>query len=67
MPTFNNDGETVTLFIFNKIVQRFGIQKEIVTDHGSHFQNKMMIELTSNLGLQERTFITLLPTSEWLG
>jgi hypothetical protein len=50
MPTFNNDGETTTLFIFNQIVARFDISKEIVTDHGSHFQNKMMIELTSNIG-----------------
>ena len=37
MPTFNNDGKTTTLFIFNQIVARFDILKEIVTDHGSHF------------------------------
>jgi hypothetical protein len=37
MPTFNNDGETATLFIFNQIVARFDIPREIVTDHGSHF------------------------------
>jgi hypothetical protein len=37
MPTFRNDGETVTLFIFNHIVARFGIPKDTVTDHGSHF------------------------------
>jgi hypothetical protein len=49
MPTFSNDGETTVLFIFNQIVARFGIQKEIVTDHGSHFNNKIMIELTSKL------------------
>jgi hypothetical protein len=53
MPTFNNDGETTTLFIFNHIIARFDIPKEIVTDHGSHFQNKMMSELTSNLGLRQ--------------
>jgi hypothetical protein len=29
MPTFNNDGETTTLFIFNQIIERFGIQKEL--------------------------------------
>ena len=51
MPTFNNDGKTTTLFIFNQIVARFDIPREIVTDHGSHFQNQMMTELTSNLGL----------------
>jgi transposase InsO family protein len=53
MPTFNNDGETTTLFIFNQIIARFGIPEEIVTDHGSHFQNKMMSELTSKIGLRK--------------
>jgi transposase InsO family protein len=53
MPMFNNDGETITLFIFNQIIARFDIPKEIVTDHGSHFQKKMMSELTSNLGLRQ--------------
>jgi hypothetical protein len=52
MPTFINDGKTMVLFIFNQIVARFGIPKEIVTDHGGHFKNKMMIELTSNLGFK---------------
>jgi hypothetical protein len=49
MPKFSNDGKTATLFIFNQIVARFDIPKEIVTNHGSHFQNKLMIELTSKL------------------
>jgi hypothetical protein len=53
IPTFNNDGETTTLFIFNDIVARFSIPKEIVTDHGSHFQNKMMTELTPNIVLRQ--------------
>jgi hypothetical protein len=50
MQTFNNDGETMTIFIFNQIVARFGIPKEIFTDHGSHFQKRMMTDLTSNIG-----------------
>jgi hypothetical protein len=49
MPMFSNDGETMTLFIFNQIVARFDISKDIVTEHGVHFQNKMMTELISNL------------------
>jgi hypothetical protein len=39
MPTFKDDGETATLFLFNQIIARFGVPREIVTDHGSHFQN----------------------------
>jgi hypothetical protein len=53
MPTFNNYGETTTLFLLNQIIARFDIPKEIVTDHGSHFQNKMMSELMSNIGLRQ--------------
>jgi transposase InsO family protein len=50
---FSNDGEIATLFIFNQIIARFSIPKEIVTNHGSHFQNKMMTELMSKLGFKK--------------
>ena len=50
MPTFVNDGETTSLFLVNLVISRFGIPKEIVTDHGSHFQNSMMAELALKLG-----------------
>ena len=53
MPTFKDDGETATFFIFNQIIARFGIPKEIVTEHGSHFQNSMMTELTTMLGFRK--------------
>jgi hypothetical protein len=46
MPTFKDDGKTTTLFLFNQIIASFGVLREIVTNHGSIFQNKMMIELT---------------------
>ena len=38
MPTYMDDGETTAFFVFNQIIARFGIPKEIVTDHGSHFK-----------------------------
>jgi len=37
MPTFQNDGETTTLFLFNQVTSHFGIPKVIFIDHGSHF------------------------------
>lgn len=40
MPTLSNDGETAALFIFNHVIARFGIPKEIVTDNGTHFKKK---------------------------
>jgi hypothetical protein len=46
MPTFKDDGDTTTLFLFNQIIERFSVPREIVTDDGSHFHNQMMIELT---------------------
>jgi transposase InsO family protein len=51
MPTFKDDGETAALFLFNQIIARFVVARDIVTDHGIHFQNQMMTELTSKLGL----------------
>ena len=49
MPMVKSDSETVAHFVFNQIITRFGIPKEIVTDHGRHFQNQMMEELASKL------------------
>ena len=43
----------VAFFVFNQIITRFGIPKVIVTDHGSHFQNSMMTELTTMLGFRQ--------------
>ena len=47
MPTNLNDGKIATLFTFNHIIARFRVPKQLVTDHGSHFQNAMMIELST--------------------
>eukprot|EP00253_Pinus_taeda_P032364 PITA_32364 len=52
MPTFSANGKTVTIFIFNHIIARFGVPQVIITDHGSHFRNIMMTELTDQLGLR---------------
>ena len=51
MLTYNNDAKTSMLFLFNHIITRFGVPKSIVTDHGMHFCNAMMAELTSMLHL----------------
>ena len=50
MPTYAQDGETAALFLFNHVIARFGFPQSIVTDHGSHFQNQMMVELSAKLG-----------------
>ena len=53
MPIVKSDGETTAHFIFNQIITRFGILKELVTDHGRHFQNQMMEELALKLGYKQ--------------
>eukprot|EP00253_Pinus_taeda_P022279 PITA_22279 len=52
MPTFSTDDKTAAIFIFNHIIARFGVPQVIITDHGSHFRNIMMTELTDQLGLR---------------
>ena len=52
MPTIKFDGKTTTFFVFNQIIARFRIPKEIVTDHGIHFQNEMMKDLASKVGFK---------------
>ena len=57
MPTFKNDNETMALFFFNQVISRFGIPKEIVTNHGSHFQNQLMSELALKLDFRHDRII----------
>ena len=61
MPTYKANGETVAFFVFNQIIARFGIPKEIVTDHGSHFQNIMMTELTTMIGFRQENSSSFYP------
>eukprot|EP00253_Pinus_taeda_P025636 PITA_25636 len=51
MPTLNNSCEIAVLLFFNHVVSRFDVPQAIVTDHGSHFRNHMMVELAARLGL----------------
>ena len=47
---YAENGNTATLFLFNHMIARFGVPQSIVTDHGSHFWNQMMEELSAKLG-----------------
>jgi hypothetical protein len=61
MPTFKDGGEIATLFLFNHIIARCDVSREVVTDHGSHFQNHMMTKLTSKPGLRKKHSSTYYP------
>ena len=53
MPTIKFDGETTPHFVFNHIITQFRICRDLVTNHGSHFQNRMTNELYSKLGYKQ--------------
>jgi hypothetical protein len=42
MPTIKYDCKTASFFKFNQIIAQFGILRDIVINHGSHFENEMM-------------------------
>jgi transposase InsO family protein len=50
MPTFNNTADTTTRLFFNHIITHFGVQLQLVSDHGKHFENESFAELSSKLG-----------------
>ena len=52
MPTFDNMTKNGAYFLFNHVITRFGVPKEIITDNGSHFRNSFMDEITTKLGLR---------------
>lgn len=51
MPIYKDNDETATIFIFNDLIARFCVSQAIVTDHGSHFHNFMMVEVSAQLYL----------------
>eukprot|EP00253_Pinus_taeda_P016369 PITA_16369 len=63
MPTFSADDKTATIFVFNHIITRLGVPQAIITDHGSHFRNIMMIELIATSG-EEKSLLYLAQLDE---
>eukprot|EP00253_Pinus_taeda_P035312 PITA_35312 len=63
MPTLNEDGHTAAQFLFNHVISRFDVPQAIVTDHGKHFRNHMMTELTTQLGLKHDNSTPYYPQS----
>eukprot|EP00253_Pinus_taeda_P005654 PITA_05654 len=51
MPTLNNNDKMADILFFNDVVSRFGVPHDIVTNHGSHFCNHMMVKLAAKLEL----------------
>jgi len=66
MPTFEADGKTAAIFIFNHIIAKFGVPQEIITNHGHHFRNIMMTELIDQLGLRHDSSTPYYPQANGL-
>ena len=49
MPTFDYKVETIAHFFFNHVITWFGVPKQLVSDHGAHFQDAVWDKLTTML------------------
>ena len=47
-----NDANTVVGFIQRNILSRFGALRTIISDEGSHFENKLFVKLMSIYGIR---------------
>ena len=47
-----NDANTVVGFIQRNILSRFGAPRTIISDEGSHFENKLFVKLMSRYGVR---------------
>ena len=52
MPTFVADGKIAATFKFNHAIANFSVPQAIIIEHGIHFRNIMMIEISDQLGLR---------------
>jgi hypothetical protein len=54
IPTRDANSKTVIEFLKKNIFQRFGVPKAIISDRGSHFNNKYLESLLKNYHVQHR-------------
>ena len=54
MPTFNCKADTAARFFFNHVITRFGVPKQLVSDHGSHFEDCVWRELSTLLKFEHQ-------------
>ena len=58
-----NDVITVVRFIQRNILSRFGAPRTIISDEGSHFENKVFEKLMSRYGIKHLMGLTYHPQS----
>ena len=49
MPTFDYKAKNAARFFLNHVISQFGVPKNLVSDHGKHFEDVVWIELSTML------------------
>ena len=60
-----NDTNTVVGFLQRNILSRFGTPRTIISDGGSHFQNKLFEKLMGRYGIKHVMSLAYHPQNKW--
>ena len=63
IPTITCDAKVVLRFIRSNIFPRFGTHREVISDEGSHFCNKLFASLLAKYGVKHRVTLAYHPQS----
>ena len=61
MPTFNCKDDTATLFFFNHVIACFSVPLQLVSDHGSHFEDAAWTELCAMFKFEHQCSLAYYP------
>jgi len=61
MPTFNCTAMTFAHFFFNHVISHFGVPKQLISDHGKHFEKEIFEEISSLLCFRHKLATTYYP------
>ena len=63
MSTYTNATRTTAQIFFNHVITSFGVPKELVSDHGKHFENEIFWQLSQHLYSSHEFASTYYPQS----